>query len=74
MRASGCSDDTSDGYCGRRNTEYPALSNALSLGDDARLEDFMYIIITRVPGDNYRKKGLVSVAVSRIMCVTTVGC
>ena len=57
MRASGCSDDTSDGYCGRRNTEYPALSNSLSLGDDARLEDFMYIIITRVPGDdNYRKR------------------
>ena len=36
-----CSDDPSDGYCGRRNTEYPALSNALSLRDDVHLEDFM---------------------------------
>ena len=42
-----CSDDPSDGYCGRRNTKHPALSNASLLRDDVHLEDLMYVIITR---------------------------
>ena len=40
----GCGfDDPSDGYCGRKNTEYLELSSTLSVKKD--LEDFMHLII-----------------------------
>ena len=48
--------DPSDGYCGRRNTGYPAVSSASLLKRDVQLEDFMYLIITREPGGSYHKK------------------
>ena len=41
-----CSDESSDGYSGRsgrRNTEYPALSNASLLRGGVHLEDLMYL-------------------------------
>ena len=41
------SDDPSDWYCRRKNTEYPALLNTSPLRDDVHLEDFMYLIRTR---------------------------
>ena len=48
-RAWVCTDDPSDGYCGRRNTKHPAFANASRLRDDVHLEDLMYVIITREP-------------------------
>ena len=38
-----CSDESSDGYNGRRNTEYPALSNASLLINGVHLDDLMYL-------------------------------
>ena len=43
LRVCVCSDESSDGYSGRRNAEYPALSNASLLRDGVHLEDLIYL-------------------------------
>ena len=62
------SDDRSDGYCGRRNTEYPAPSNASVSRDGVHLKEFMYLKMIGEPGDSYRARFSLCCRVSGYVC------
>ena len=64
-----CFDDPSDGYCGRLNTEYPALQTLSLLRNDVYLEDCMHLILLASQATVIRYRERFSSLLCLLLCV-----